>query len=60
LWRELNAVRGVEGRDAIWAHPDLLPTAADLDDPGAFVQAKALDLGGLLGEPGTAPERESE
>ena len=29
--------RGVAGRDALWAHPDLLPTADDLDDPAAFV-----------------------
>ena len=25
-----------QGRDAVWAHPDLLPTAADLDDPLGF------------------------
>ncbi|MCW2615971.1 MAG: hypothetical protein JWN08_2965, partial [Frankiales bacterium] len=24
-------------RDALWAHPDLLPSASDLDDPGGFV-----------------------
>ena len=28
--------RGVSGRDAIWSHPDLLPTADDLDDPLGF------------------------
>ena len=28
--------RGVDGRDAVWAHPDMLPTAADLDDPLGF------------------------
>jgi hypothetical protein len=28
----------------VWAHPDLLPTAADLDDPLAFAQrTKAAD-----------------
>ena len=37
LWRELTDRRGVEGRDALWSHPDLLPTADDLDDPAAFV-----------------------
>jgi hypothetical protein len=26
----------MEARDAVWAHPDLLPTAADLDDPLGF------------------------
>jgi putative hydrolase len=60
LWRQLAAARGVDGRDAIWAHPDLLPTAADLDDPAAFVQARALDLGDLLDPPGTEPERGPE
>jgi putative hydrolase len=28
--------RGVSGRDSIWSHPDLLPTADDLDDPLGF------------------------
>ncbi|WP_093170492.1 zinc-dependent metalloprotease [Sinosporangium album] len=38
LWEALAAERGVEGRDAVWSHPDLMPTASDLDDPGAFVR----------------------
>jgi hypothetical protein len=33
LWAALRDARGVEGRDAVWSHPDLLPTAANLDDP---------------------------
>jgi putative hydrolase len=33
LWSALTASRGIEGRDALWAHPDLLPGADDLDDP---------------------------
>ncbi len=37
LWRLLAEQRGVAGRDALWAHPDLVPTAEDLDDPAAFV-----------------------
>jgi putative hydrolase len=37
LWRLLTEQRGVAGRDALWAHPDLVPTADDLDDPAAFV-----------------------
>ena len=28
--------RAWTARDAVWAHPDLLPTAADLDDPLGF------------------------
>jgi putative hydrolase len=48
LWRLLGAERGVEGRDAVWAHPDLIPSAEDLDDPAAFVR------GGATG--GTVPD----
>jgi hypothetical protein len=36
LWASLKAERGIAGRDAIWQHPDLLPTAEDLDDPKGF------------------------
>jgi putative hydrolase len=47
LWTELKATRGVEGRDALWAHAELLPTADDLDDPVAFASREELDLSGL-------------
>ena len=33
MWRAVTEAVGVEARDALWAHPDLLPTAEDLDDP---------------------------
>jgi putative hydrolase len=36
LWQSVTAERGIEGRDALWAHPDLLPSAADLDDPSSW------------------------
>jgi putative hydrolase len=36
LWGSLRSRQGQQGRDAVWAHPDLLPTAADLDDPLGF------------------------
>jgi putative hydrolase len=44
LWTLLGDARGSEGRDALWAHPNLLPTAADLDDPEAFVRRREADL----------------
>jgi putative hydrolase len=47
LWAALGHARGVEGRDAIWAHPDLLPAAEDLDDPLGFVNRADDDLPGL-------------
>lgn len=36
LWQALERHRGTSGRDAVWAHPDLLPDAEDLDDPETF------------------------
>ncbi len=27
----------MDARDAVWAHPDLMPTAADLDEPAGFI-----------------------
>ncbi|RFS84944.1 hydrolase [Actinomadura spongiicola] len=40
LWRTLTQARGVQDRDAIWDHPDLLPTSDDLDDPDGFVHGR--------------------
>jgi putative hydrolase len=37
LWSAVEQARGIDGRDALWAHPDLLPGGEDLDDPAAFV-----------------------
>ena len=37
LWERLTQAVGVDARDAIWQHPDLLPGSDDLDDPAAFI-----------------------
>jgi len=37
LWAALEARGGAAARDSAWAHPDLAPTAADLDDPLGYV-----------------------
>jgi len=37
LWERLTAAGGMDARDAVWAHPDLMPTAADLDEPAGFI-----------------------
>jgi len=38
----------VDGRDALWSHPDLLPAADDLEDPDAFVHGQPeLDISDL-------------
>ena len=60
LWADVTRARGTEGRDALWAHPDLLPTADDLEHPEPFVHGttdidlSALEDGGDL--PGAEPE----
>jgi putative hydrolase len=41
LWAAVRTARGLEGRDAIWSHPDLLPRSADLDDPLGFVAGES-------------------
>ena len=43
LWAALRDARGTEGRDAVWSHPDLIPTSADLDDPLGFASAERDD-----------------
>jgi putative hydrolase len=47
LWASLTDARGVDGRDGLWAHPDMLPTAADLDDPDGFVHRESIDFSEL-------------
>jgi putative hydrolase len=37
LWERLTEAAGIDARDAVWQHPDLLPVAADLDDPAGFI-----------------------
>ena len=41
LWAAVREARGLDGRDAVWAHPDLVPTAAGLDDPLGFVAGES-------------------
>jgi putative hydrolase len=41
LWHKLTEQHDVERRDALWNHPDLLPTAEDLDDPAVFIDRSA-------------------
>ena len=37
LWQRLTEAAGVDARDTVWQHPDLLPGADDLDDPASFI-----------------------
>ncbi|WP_375163816.1 zinc-dependent metalloprotease [Herbiconiux gentiana] len=37
MWQQVTDAVGQEQRDALWSHPDLVPTTADLDDPAALI-----------------------
>jgi putative hydrolase len=59
IWQGLTTERGITGRDAIWAHPDLLPTADDFDDPDGFVQGRPeLDISDLDEPAGDGPDHD--
>jgi len=36
LWKLVGERHGIEARDQVWGHPDLVPTAEDLDNPTDF------------------------
>ncbi len=38
LWAALTTHRGVDGRDSLWGHPDLLPTDEDFADPDGYAK----------------------
>jgi putative hydrolase len=62
IWQGLTEARGIEGRDAVWAHPDLLPTADDFDDPDAFVRGRPeFDISDLeSGDAGDPPRPDDQ
>ena len=37
LWERLTSAGGIDVRDAVWNHPDLMPSAEDLDEPAGFI-----------------------
>jgi putative hydrolase len=46
LWAAVEEHRGISGRDALWGHPDLLPSEEDFANPTGFAQAQ-LDFGSI-------------
>jgi putative hydrolase len=70
LWTLLAEEGGTEARDAVWDHPDLLPTAEDLDDPAGYrtrrdsAAAESADLDAALEEifaaDNTPPDEEDQ
>jgi putative hydrolase len=37
MWQRLTDAVGADARDALWSHPDLMPTAEDITDPEALI-----------------------
>lgn len=49
FWQRITEAVGADARDGLWAHPDLLPGADDIDDPGRVIAS-------LQGGAATAPD----
>lgn len=69
LWAAIRDRRGADARDAVWSHPDLMPVAADLDDPLGFAQGEQRSqddddfdtaLGALLDDEADGPDDQGE
>jgi putative hydrolase len=45
LWDQIGTALGSQKRDELWDHPDLLPTASDIDAPDKYVARIKSDLG---------------
>ena len=59
IWRGLTDARGIASRDAVWTHPDLLPTADDFDHPDGFVRGRPeLDISDLEAQDTSEPPAE--
>ncbi len=62
FWARVQADGDIAARDGYWDHPDLLPTAPDLDDLDEFFQRSGAadlevpELDGPLGEDGPLPD----
>lgn len=37
MWQQVTDAVGNDGRDALWSHPDAVPTGEDIDAPGLLV-----------------------
>ena len=37
MWQKITDAVGPEARDALWQHPDVVPTADDVTDPTALL-----------------------
>ena len=61
IWQGLTEARGIDGRDALWAHPDLLPATDDLENPDTFVHGQPeLDISDLENPENPDPASEGD
>lgn len=37
MWQQITDEVGAQQRDALWSHPDLVPTSEDIDDPSTLL-----------------------
>src|SRR6202008_1325358 len=57
IWQGLTEARGIDGRDALWADPDLLPTADGLENPDVFVRGQPeFDISDLESPENSGPD----
>jgi len=38
MWREVGTKLGIDQRDALWNHPDLVPTEVDVENPSGLIE----------------------
>jgi uncharacterized protein (DUF2342 family) len=38
MWQQITDAVGIEKRDSIWSHPDLIPTEQDIQDPAKLIE----------------------
>ena len=50
LWANLRSTQDTAARDAVWAHPDLMPTSDDLDDPLGYAERRTAQEERVSGE----------
>lgn len=44
FWQMAEQRMGIDGRDGLWSHPDLLPDASDLENPEGFFSDEEADI----------------
>jgi len=37
MWQAVTAAVGAQKRDALWDHPDLMPSSEDIDNPAGLI-----------------------